>query len=87
MTRTAIMVASQLGNLAFSSAVTSGRTRRKMKKDIRILMLTAPEILQMARLTSMIRATIIDLMVLMLFSVFSFMAYMIIHVGKTRNMT
>ena len=74
ITSTAKMVASQLGNLAFSSAVTRGRTRRKMKNDIRILMVTAPEILQMARLVKTSNTVRIILMVRMFFSVFSVMA-------------
>ena len=45
-----------------------------MKNDIRILMVTAPEILQMARLVKTSSTVRIILMVRMFFSVFSVMA-------------
>ena len=63
ITRTARTVASQLGNLAFSSAVTNGRTSRKTKKDRRILILTFTAALLRTSSTMIKSATKIALIV------------------------
>ena len=58
-----------------------------MKNESNIRMLTFPDSLQIASTAMRSSTAMIVLIVFMFFSVFSLMPHMIMHLGKTRNMT